>query len=262
MTPAQIAALAAITAAVVASVINGIFNAYLKSRELKLQETITNRAEQTKRAEVALKCAELKHQQLMAVATWNREEAQRAGVPPHPIDFWDPLTSTIEYMRGFKEFTDTGRWEKGESARNRNLEEARHARQARAIANRQWQRIEFDNLNDYSRAVASIQTLADPLQLLGHFRDGRSIWTVDNVVPAALNVMGREADEDPTIRNDRYYIYFAPGTYEIMEPFLAGRYQVAAAQRPRRQNVSLQVGHDNDWDRWFPIAAPPPRNGH
>ena len=92
-----IGAIGAAVGALVSGVVNGLFNLSIKRRELQVQ-----------RYQVALKCAELKHQQLLAVQEWTIKAQGRAG----NMDFWDPLTSVIDYMEGLEEFERTGDWSK------------------------------------------------------------------------------------------------------------------------------------------------------
>lgn len=71
---------------------------------------IKDREHQRKDIEMALKMADLKHQQLVITQEWNIRTNQTTSV-----SFWDPLVTVIHYQRGLEEFRRTGRWERGES---------------------------------------------------------------------------------------------------------------------------------------------------
>lgn len=62
--------------ALISSIVNGVFNRRMKDQELERQDM-----------EMALKMAELKHRQMIAVQ-------------PADVSFWDPLVTMIEYRRG------------------------------------------------------------------------------------------------------------------------------------------------------------------
>src|SRR6266545_1753178 len=57
--------------------------------------------------QMALKMAELKHQQMVAAQEWNIEAGH-----PALVEFLDPLVSVIKYRDGMKEFQKTGQWKK------------------------------------------------------------------------------------------------------------------------------------------------------
>lgn len=85
--------------ALVSSIVNGIFNSRSKLQELERRDM-----------EMALKMAELKHQQMVTVYQWH---ATKGGDPA--VTFIDPLMSVIEYHKGIKEYGKTGGWKKGEA---------------------------------------------------------------------------------------------------------------------------------------------------
>ncbi len=85
--------------ALISSIVNGIFNWKMKRRELERQDMA-----------MALKMAELKHQQLVTTHDWYVKQGREVGV-----DFFDPLVSVIDYCDGMKEYRKTGRWKKGEA---------------------------------------------------------------------------------------------------------------------------------------------------
>jgi hypothetical protein len=89
--------LGAAIGALVAAVVNGVANWLIKREEIKVQ-----------RLGIAMKCAELKHQQLVAAQDWAIKEGR-----PRDIDLWDPLVSVIDYMNGLDEFERTGGWARG-----------------------------------------------------------------------------------------------------------------------------------------------------
>jgi hypothetical protein len=88
---------------VLTSIANGIFSARAQRAELARRDL-----------EMALKLAELKHQQMIAVQEWNQKSGRDADV-----SFFDPLVTVIGYDRGIKEYRKTGRWDKGETAHGR-----------------------------------------------------------------------------------------------------------------------------------------------
>ena len=90
--------LGAAIGALVASIVNGVFNWLIKRDELRVH-----------RLGIALKCAELKHQQLVVSQDW----AFRQGAPQN-VEHWDPLVSVIDYMNGMQEFEKRGQWTKGQ----------------------------------------------------------------------------------------------------------------------------------------------------
>ena len=94
MTGGEVAGLvfgSAVLGALASSVINGVFAWRAKIQELERRDM-----------EMALKMAELKNQQLLAMKDWSIKEGRPAGV-----DFWDPLQSVIEYRRGMAEYQKT-----------------------------------------------------------------------------------------------------------------------------------------------------------
>lgn len=68
---------------------------------------------------MALKMAELKHQQVVTTYNWHAAQGRDPAVT-----FIDPLMSVIEYHRGIEEFRRTGKWTKGETG-HRQPEERR-----------------------------------------------------------------------------------------------------------------------------------------
>lgn len=84
--------------ALVAAVVNGAFNWMMKREELRVQ-----------RLGIAMKCAELKHQQIVVSQDW----AIRAEGRPRNVEHWDPLVTVIDYVKGIDEFGKTGDWSKG-----------------------------------------------------------------------------------------------------------------------------------------------------
>jgi hypothetical protein len=85
--------------ALISSVVNGIFNWKTKQQELERQDM-----------QMALKMAELRHQQLVAVHDWHSNRGEEVG-----IEFYDPLATVMGYCDGMKEYRKTGRWAKGEA---------------------------------------------------------------------------------------------------------------------------------------------------
>ena len=85
--------------ALISSLVNGLFNWRAKKAELERRDM-----------EMALKMAELRHQQLMAVQEWNLKTGQ-----PQPVSFFDPLVTVIDYRDGMEEYRRTGHWKKGEA---------------------------------------------------------------------------------------------------------------------------------------------------
>jgi hypothetical protein len=90
--------LGAAIGALAAAIVNGIFNWILKRQELRVQ-----------RLGIALKCAELKHQQIVVSQDW----AIRTEGQPRNVEHWDPLVIVIDYMKGMDEFDKSGDWAKG-----------------------------------------------------------------------------------------------------------------------------------------------------
>lgn len=87
--------------ALVSAVVNGAFNYFIKKREMDARDM-----------ELALKMAELKHEQLVTAQEW----AVKAEGKPRPAGLWDPLMSVIDYLEGAKEYRKTGKWKKGEES--------------------------------------------------------------------------------------------------------------------------------------------------
>jgi hypothetical protein len=85
--------------------VNGLVNWWTKKAELERRDL-----------EMALKMAELKHQQLIAVHDWYVNQDRDVGV-----DFFDPLVSVIDYCNGMKEYRRTGKWKKGEAGHGRGV---------------------------------------------------------------------------------------------------------------------------------------------
>ena len=84
--------------ALISSLVNGLVNWRTKKAELERRDM-----------EMALKMAELKHQQLVATHDWHVKQDHDV-----PVGFFDPLVSVIGYCEGVKEYRRTGRWVKGE----------------------------------------------------------------------------------------------------------------------------------------------------
>jgi hypothetical protein len=93
--------LGAAIGAVAAALVNGIFVWLTKRQELHVR-----------RMEIALRCAELKHQQIVVSQEWNIKAKKELA----EVDHWDPLMSVIDYMHGMAEFEKTGDWAKGRAA--------------------------------------------------------------------------------------------------------------------------------------------------
>jgi hypothetical protein len=89
--------------ALISSVVSGIFARRAQRDELARRDL-----------EMALKMAELKHQQMVITQEWNQKGGRDADV-----SFFDPLVTVIDYDRGIKEYRKTGRWDKGETAHGR-----------------------------------------------------------------------------------------------------------------------------------------------
>ena len=89
--------------------ITGLFASSIKKRELQRQDD-----------QLALRLTEMKHQQLVAAQEWAKQ-AEGVG---RPVELWDPLVTTIAYLKGLKEFRDTGTWKKGDEAHKTVLEES------------------------------------------------------------------------------------------------------------------------------------------
>ncbi|HVS88591.1 MAG TPA: hypothetical protein VHF01_10280 [Candidatus Acidoferrum sp.] len=85
--------------ALVSSLVNAVVMIRIKKMETELHYL-----------ELALKVAEMKHQQVLAAKDWAIKEGT-----PRDVSFFDPLYSLIEYVRGIEEFRKTGKWAKGES---------------------------------------------------------------------------------------------------------------------------------------------------
>ena len=85
--------------ALISSLVNGLFNWCSKKAELERRDV-----------EMALKMAELKHQQVVTVYNWH---AAQGGDPA--VTFIDPLMSVIEYRKGMEEYRKTGAWKKGQA---------------------------------------------------------------------------------------------------------------------------------------------------
>jgi hypothetical protein len=94
-------AVGAIIGAWLSSFVNGRYNLKIKELELIAQKTT-----------VALQCAELKHQQLVACQDW----AIRTEGKARNIDLWDPLQSVMDYLKGMDEFRGTGKWTKADQS--------------------------------------------------------------------------------------------------------------------------------------------------
>jgi hypothetical protein len=94
------AAVGAAVGALISSLVNGLFNWWAKKAELERRDM-----------EMALKMAELKHQQLVATHDWHGKQGSDVEVV-----FFDPLVSVIDYCEGVKEYRKTGRWAKGEAS--------------------------------------------------------------------------------------------------------------------------------------------------
>jgi hypothetical protein len=92
--------------ALVSSLINGFFSWRSKKAELERRDM-----------EMALKMAELKHQQLVAVHDWYTKQGRDV-----PVDLYDPLVTVIDYCDGMKEYRKTGRWKKGEAGHGRRTQ--------------------------------------------------------------------------------------------------------------------------------------------
>jgi hypothetical protein len=98
---AVLLAVGEILGAWLSSFVNGRYNLRIKELELEAQKTT-----------IALQCAELKHQQLVACQDW----AIRTEGKARDIDLWDPLQSVIGYLAGMDEFRSSGRWTKAEQS--------------------------------------------------------------------------------------------------------------------------------------------------
>src|SRR3972149_87016 len=82
--------------ALISSGINALTNYVTKREELEREDM-----------QMALKMAELKHQQMVTTQQWNIQYGKAVTV-----EFWDPLVSVISYREGMKEFRETGEWGK------------------------------------------------------------------------------------------------------------------------------------------------------
>ena len=89
--------------ALISSLVNSLFNWWAKKAELERRDM-----------EMALKMAELKHQQLVITHDWHAKQGRDVGV-----DFFDPFNSVIDYCDGMKEYRKTGKWRKGEAGHGR-----------------------------------------------------------------------------------------------------------------------------------------------
>ncbi len=101
MIEGALVAAGAIFGALISSYVNGRYNMRIKELELEAQKTT-----------VALRCAELKHQQLIACQDW----AIRTEGKTRPTDLWDPLQSVVDYLAGIDEFRASGKWTKAEKS--------------------------------------------------------------------------------------------------------------------------------------------------
>ena len=98
--------------AAVASLVTGHYTKSVKVLELEAQRLAKERDLAQNDMAIALKCAELKHQQLVAVQDWTVRSAGTAA----PVELWDPLQTVVEYLNGIKEFRRTGSWSKAQSS--------------------------------------------------------------------------------------------------------------------------------------------------
>jgi hypothetical protein len=101
MIQAVLVAVGAILGALISSWVNGRYNLKIKQLELEAQK-IT----------IALRCAELKQQQLVPVQDWSI----RSDGKGRNVDLWDPLQSVIDYLSGMEEFQTKGKWTKAEAS--------------------------------------------------------------------------------------------------------------------------------------------------
>jgi hypothetical protein len=106
MTGGEVLALvlgSAAVGALASSIVTGTFNRKDKRAELERRDM-----------EMALKMAELKHQQVVTTYNWHAAQGRDPGVT-----FIDPFMSVIDYHKGMEEFRKTGRWAKGEAGHPR-----------------------------------------------------------------------------------------------------------------------------------------------
>ncbi len=101
MMQAVLVAAGAVIGAWVSGFVNGRYNLKIKELELEVQRTI-----------IALECARLKHEQLVACQDWSI----RSDGKGRKVDLWDPLLSVIDYLAGMDEFQKTGKWTKAEAS--------------------------------------------------------------------------------------------------------------------------------------------------
>jgi hypothetical protein len=83
--------------ALVSSIVTAIVTALTKKWEMERQDM-----------QMALRLAELKHEQLVKVGDWHQKDGTLAK-----IRFIDPLVSAIAYLNGIAEYRKTGKWSKG-----------------------------------------------------------------------------------------------------------------------------------------------------
>ncbi len=98
-------AIGAVIGAWISSLVAGHYNKKIKEMELEAQKRANN-------TPIALQCAQLKHQQLVAGQDWDIRTSGKA----RPVDFWDPLHSVIEYLDGMDEHSKTGKWQKAKQS--------------------------------------------------------------------------------------------------------------------------------------------------
>jgi hypothetical protein len=96
--------------ALLSSLVNGVFTYLVQRGDLARRDL-----------EMALKLAELKHQQLTATQEWHHRQGRDASV-----NLFDPLVSVIDYDRGIKEYRRTGRWLRGGDAHEAQRMEERN----------------------------------------------------------------------------------------------------------------------------------------
>ena len=101
MIQAILVAAGAIIGAWISSFVNGRYNLKIKQLELEAQKTT-----------IALECARLKHDQLVACQDWAIRTEGRA----REMKLWDPLQSVIDYLAGIDEFREKGKWTKAEES--------------------------------------------------------------------------------------------------------------------------------------------------
>ena len=103
-------AIGAVIGATVSSLISGFYARSTKKLELRAQTQARDLELEAQRIRIALQCAELKHQQLVAVQDW----AIRSDGKARNMDLWDPLQSVIVYLDGMNEYRTTGKWTKAQ----------------------------------------------------------------------------------------------------------------------------------------------------